>query len=418
MLKKRRTLLLLTVFLLPIMGFYPIDGYERTGIKRLKRLELIDDGEMKGKELDPGATLLLKDIKLHLPRVHRDSVAALFEVDEEMQKELNSFFPNLDESYSLTVMDITSGKPTRYARRQEDRQFQPGSVGKLAVVVGFFAELSKIYPYSFEKRVELMKNRSVRAGQWGVKDQHTVPFYDIEKERLVKRQVTTSDVFTLYEWIDHMLSVSNNGAAAIVWREAILMRVFGKKYPTLTDEEANEYFEKTKKSELTEIHLQVVNDPLRKLGIGEDEWRLGTLFTRGASGIIPPKGGSVGSPLGLMKFMVALERGVVVDYLSSLEIKRLMYLTDRRIRYASNKALDDAAVYFKSGSLYSCDRTTMPDCGKYRGNRMNYMNSVSIIERPDGTAYLVALMTNVLKRNSNSDHNRLAGKIDELVRGL
>ena len=418
MFRKLRTSLLLVIFLFTIMGFYPIDGYEKTGIKRLKRLELIEAGEMKGTQLDTGATLLMKDIKLHLPRVHRDSVARLFEVDEEMQKKLSAFFPRLDESYSLTVMDITPGKPTRYARRQEDRQFQPGSVGKLAVVVGFFAELSKVYPYSFERRVELMKNRSVRGGKWAVKDSHTVPIYDVEKKRLVKRKVKPSDIFTLYEWLDHMLSVSNNGAAAVVWREAILMRVFGKEYPTLTDEEANEYFEKTPRSELTEIHLQVVNDPLRKLGIGEDEWRLGTLFTRGASGIIPPKGGSVGSPLGLMKFMVALERGVVVDYLSSLEIKRLMYLTDRRIRYASNKTLDDAAVYFKSGSLYSCNRTTMPDCGKYRGNRMNYMNSVSIIERPDGTAYLVALMTNVLKRNSNYDHNRLAGKIDELVRGL
>ena len=418
MFRKLRTSLLLVIFLFTIMGFYPIDGYEKTGIKRLKRLELIEAGEMKGTQLDTGATLLMKDIKLHLPRVHRDSVARLFEVDEEMQKKLSAFFPRLDESYSLTVMDITPGKPTRYARRQEDRQFQPGSVGKLAVVVGFFAELSKVYPYSFERRVELMKNRSVRGGKWAVKDSHTVPIYDVEKKRLVKRKVKPSDIFTLYEWLDHMLSVSNNGAAAVVWREAILMRVFGKEYPTLTDEEANEYFEKTPRSELTEIHLQVVNDPLRKLGIGEDEWRLGTLFTRGASGIIPPKGGSVGSPLGLMKFMVALERGVVVDYLSSLEIKRLMYLTDRRIRYASNKTLDAAAVYFKSGSLYSCNRTTMPDCGKYRGNRMNYMNSVSIIERPDGTAYLVALMTNVLKRNSNYDHNRLAGKIDELVRGL
>ncbi len=417
MLRKLRTLLLLTIFLCPIMGFYPIDGYERTGIKRLKRLELLEE-DKKAKELDSGATLLTKDIKLHLPRVHRDSVAGLFEVDKEMQEKLSAFFPRLDESYSLTVMDITPGKPTRYATRQEDRQFQPGSVGKLAVVVGFFAELSKIYPYSFERRVALMKNRSVRGGKWAVKDSHTVPIYDIEKKKLVKRRVGTSDVFTLYEWLDHMLSVSNNGAAAVVWREAILMRVFGKAYPTLTDEEANDYFDKTKRSELTEIHLQVVNDPLRKLGIGEEEWRLGTLFTRGATGIVPPKGGSVGSPLGLMKFMVALERGVVVDYLSSLEIKRLMYLTDRRIRYASNKTLDEAAVYFKSGSLYSCNRTTMPDCGKYRGNRMNYMNSVSIIERPDGTAYLVALMTNVLKRNSNSDHNRLAGKIDEMVRGL
>jgi len=29
------------------MSYYPIDGYERTGIKRLKRLELIKSGELK-----------------------------------------------------------------------------------------------------------------------------------------------------------------------------------------------------------------------------------------------------------------------------------------------------------------------------------------------------------------------------------
>jgi hypothetical protein len=142
------------------------------------------------------------------------------------------------------------------------------------------------------------------------------------------------------------------------------------------------------------------------------------MFTRGASGIIPGKGGSTGSPLGMMKFLVALERGVIVDYQSSLEIKRLMYMTDRRIRYASNKALADAAVYFKSGSLYKCDRTTMPDCGKYMGNVTNFMNSVAIIEQPDGTTYMAVLMTNVLKKNSNIDHNVLAGRIDAIVRAL
>ena len=397
---------------------YPIDGYELTGIKRLKRLQLIQDGTISARELIPGALKSIKDIKLHLPTVHRDQVDSLFTPDPELQKKLSALFPRLDESYSITVMDITKGRAPRYARRQEDRQFQPGSVGKLAVAVGFFNGLSKIYPHSFEKRQELMRNRSVLAGQWGVYDHHTVPFFNIETNKLVKRKVTTSDVFTLYEWVDHMLSVSNNGAAAIVWREAMLMHVFGKDYPTLTQEQADKYFEDTPRSELMDLQLVVVNDPLRELGIGHDEWRLGTLFTRGASGIIPGKGGSTGSPLGLMKFLVALERGVVVDYESSLEIKRLMYMTDRRIRYGSNRALKEAALYFKSGSLYSCDPNRPGNCGKYRGNSKNFMNSVAIVEQPDGTTYIVALMTNVLSRNSNIDHNVLAGKVDAIVREL
>ncbi|MEM6965160.1 MAG: serine hydrolase [Bacteroidota bacterium] len=413
---KRRIIIVLLLLSFGWMGFYPIDGYEETGIKRLKRLQLIEEDKLEGKKLIKGATKSISDIRLKMPTLEEHQRDSLFVKDPTLQKKLNALFPNLHESYSIAVMDITWGRPARYAARQEQREFQPGSVGKLAVAVGLFNELAKLYPDSFRSRVALLRDRSVKAGQWGIRDEHTVPFFDLETQKLTKRQVVPSDVFTLYEWVDHMLSVSNNGAASIVWREAILMNAFGQDYLTLTQAHADEYFKNTPKTILMDKQLEVVNEPLRKLGIEPDEWRLGTMFTRGASGIIPGKGGSTGSPLGLMKFLVALERGVVVDYFSSLEIKRLMYMTDRRIRYAANKSLDDAAVYFKSGSLYSCDRSTMPDCGKYRGNVKNFMNSVAIVEQPDGTTYLVALMTNVLRKNSNTDHNALAAKIDALVR--
>ena len=84
-----------------------------------------------------------------------------------------------------------------------------------------------------------------------------------------------------------------------------------------------------------------------------------------------------------MKFLVKLEQGKVVDEESSLEMKRLMYMTDRSIRYAQAPVLKDAAVYFKSGSLYKCDRSQGEDCGKYMGNVDNFMNSVTIVEHPD-----------------------------------
>lgn len=396
---------------------YPIDGYLFTGIRRLLRLELIQKGEIKDNTPIKGAQKSINDIKLNLHgNAKGDSLERLPEVDPQLQKSMNNLFPNLHESYSITLLDITEGKPIRYAKRQEKRGFQPGSVGKLAVIGGLFCELENLFPEDFENRRNLLKNRMVRGGKWAVYDEHTVPFYDPETKKFFKRQVNENDIFSLYEWADHTLSVSNNGAASIVWREAILMRVFGQKYLTLTFEESENYFKTTPKSELAEIAVSVVNDPLRDLGITEDEWRLGQMFTRGATAYIPGKGGSLGTPEGLMKWMVALERGDVTDPQSSLEIKRLMYMTDRRIRYAANAALKDAAVYFKSGSLYKCDRTTMPDCGKYMGNVQNFMNSVAIIEHEDGTTYLVALMTNVLKKNSNIDHNALASSIDKLVR--
>ncbi|MEZ4982425.1 MAG: hypothetical protein R2769_12750 [Saprospiraceae bacterium] len=86
----------------------------------------------------------------------------------------------------------------------------------------------------------MLKNRVVKGGPWAVYDSHTVPFYYPETGKFVKRQVTEKDTFTLYEWVDHMLSVSNNGAASVVC-EALLMRVFGQKYLTLTEEEANAF---------------------------------------------------------------------------------------------------------------------------------------------------------------------------------
>lgn len=419
-LKKVLSPLLLCGILLATASFtYPIDGYLLTGIRRLLRLERVEKGEIKETTypLPAGAKKLVADIHLNLLHTpYGDSLQSVPAPDPALQKGLNAMFPGLNESYSVTLMDITPGRTPRYAERQPARGFQPGSVGKLAVITGLFCELDNIYPNSFESRQELLKTKIVRAGKWALYDEHTVPFYDPESGKLVKRQVQLNDVFSLYEWADHMLSVSNNGAASVVWREALLMRVFGADYPTLTEETATAYFDTIPKAELSEIARSVVNDPLRDLGISEEEWRLGLMFTRGASDYVPGKGGSIGTPRGLMKWLLALERGAIVDSTSSLEIKRLMYMTDRRIRYASSSSLKEAAVYFKSGSLYKCQEEEGFACGKYMGNVFNYMNSVAIVEHPDSTVYLVALMSNVLRKNSNSDHSALSARIDRLVR--
>ncbi len=411
---------LLPIFLLALLTFpiaataYPIDGFLISGIRRLVYLQLVLEGKIKATPPIPGAQKSVADIRLHLTDQVRDTLLPVS--DPAFQKEIDRLFPNLNESYSIAVLDITPGRPQRYAHRKGDRGFQPGSVGKLAVVTAFMTEIQKIYPNSFAERQELMRNKEIRAGKWALYDEHTVPFFNPTTQKYFKRTVQEGDIFTLYEWVDHMLSVSNNGAASVVWREAILMRVFGEKYPCLDDSEAEAYFAATPKSELSDLAVQVVNEPLRKLHISEDEWRLGLLFTRGASNIIPGKGGSIGTPNGLMKFLIALEEGAIVDSLSSLEIKRLMYMTDRRIRYAASTALKEAAVYFKSGSLYKCDPSLETGCGKYMGNVFNYMNSVAIVEHPDSTTYLVTLMSNVLRRNSANDHFALASSIDRIVR--
>lgn len=395
---------------------YPIDGYAYTNIRRLKYLQLVKDGELKGTQPIAGAMKSVEDIRLHLTGQVGNSLINIPTPDPGLQKAISDLFPRLSENYSLALLDITPGRPMRYANWKETNGYQPGSVGKLAVLLGFFTELAKIYPDSFSLRQNLLCSKEVRGGNWVMSDEHTVTIFNTQTQALKRRTVQPGDIFLLYEWLDYMMSVSNNGAAVVCWREAILMRAFGKEYPGITETQAEEYFNITPKSELADIANAVVNEPLRVLGIGEEEWRLGTMFTRGGSNRIPPKGGSLGTSLGLLKFLIMLERGLAVDAESSLEMKKLFYMTDRRIRYAASPALKEAAVYFKSGSLYKCRPEEGYSCAKYKGNVDNFMNSVAIVEHPDSTTYFVVLMSNVLRKNSASDHMALATAIDKKIR--
>ncbi|WP_299150811.1 serine hydrolase [uncultured Dokdonia sp.] len=392
---------------------YPIDGYDTTGIKRLYRLQKMEMDSIANKRIPNGAYLKLEDIKLNLLSRKRDSLGAILVEDNDFARKIARITPG--GNYSLAVLDMTNPDSLKYAAHRENVGYQPGSVGKIAVLNGFFTELAEVYPDNFELRTGLMCNKRVKARYWGTGDHHTIPVYDIDSDKLTKRQVVASDEFSLYEWADHMVSVSNNGAASVLYRETMLLDAFGRKYADLTEEEAENYFVETDRDSLTSQANRVVNQPLRDLGITEDDWRLGGMFTRPAGKYVGREGGSIGTPKGLMKFLVALEQGNVIDEESSLEMKRLLYMTDRRIRYAHSNRLDDAAVYFKSGSFYKCDREKNPNCSDYAGNVFNYMNSVIIVEQPNGKKYIVCLMTNVLNKNSAGAHMYLASSIDKVV---
>ena len=405
--------LLLFVFNSESIVSYPFDGYDSTGIRRLARLKLVIEGKLKGTIPPSGGLKLSQDIKLNLLGGRGDSLQFFPKDDPQLLKKIDGLFPNRDESYSLTLLDITPGKPIRFASRKMERRFMPGSVGKLAIVAGLFTELQRLFPNDEDKRQNLLKTRMITADRWIISDHHEVPIFDLETSKFSVREIKLGDTFSLYEWTDHMLSASANSAASTVWKELILMRAFGSRYPVSYEEE-QQYFNKTPKKELSEIALSIVNDPLREIGIDQKDWQLGSFFTRTGKNIVPA-GGSYGNPKGLLQFLVALERGKIVDEWSSLEIKRLMYMTAKRIRYASAPALQKAAIYFKSGSQYRCKEEEGFKCGKYMGNVENYMNSVAIVEQPDGRIYMVALMSNILKQNSAVEHQTLATYIDRII---
>jgi hypothetical protein len=394
---------------------YPIDGYERTGIRRLLHLERVQNGTIEGDLPPEGARQSIDDIRLHLTGA--DSLDTVPPPNEALQRRLRRLFADRDDSYGITVFDITPGAPLRYAELRPHNRYQPGSVGKLAIATGFFSELRRLHPNRPTQRRMLLKEHMVQAGDWIVSDHHTIPIFDPETNEYTRRQPRPSDVFSLYEWLDFMLSPSSNAAASVVWKEATLMRAFGEDYPVSAEREQR-FFEETSADSLGRIASHVVHEPLSEADISRDLWRLGSFFTHTASRRIDVPGGSLGTPKGLMRWMLRLEQGRIVDRWSSLELKRLIYMTGRRIRYASAPTLRDDAVYFKSGSLYSCEEEEGFTCEPYTGNRYNFMNSTAIVETGDGRVYMVAMMSNVLRVNSAVEHQSLATFIERIVADL
>jgi len=407
--------LALTALLLPgLLSAYPIDGYPQTGIRRLLRLERIAAGKIPGRLPPPGGRLPLSEVRLNLMDPAGQAMESFPPSDPALQKRLDALFPDRDASYAVAVLDITPGRPPRYASRKADRAYSPGSVGKLAIAAGLFRELKRLFPEDPEKRRELLRTRRVTADRFIHSDHHNVPVYDPDTGAYASRPIREGDVFSLYEWTDHMLSASANAAASTVWKEAMLMRQFGAAYPPNPEQE-KAFFEKTPRNDLRDMAMSVVNDPLREAGIPQAAWQLGSFFTSAGKRIVPPGGKSYATPEGLLTYLKNLEQGRIVDGWSSLEIKRLMYMTAWRIRYASSPALSGAAVYFKSGSQYRCKPEPEFQCAKYMGNVENYMNSVVIVEHPGGARYMVALMSNVLRKNSAVEHQSLATFIDRIL---
>jgi hypothetical protein len=195
------------------------------------------------------------------------------------------------------------------------------------------------------------------------------------------------------------------------------LRRFGRDYP-VTDRSANDFITNAPREELRELLVAALQEPMRRNGLDLDKFRQGSFFTGRGNQRVPVGTSSHGTSREILRFSVLMEQGKLIDTFSSREIKRLLYNTERRIRYASSPALRDAAVYFKSGSLYQC--APEPDfvCKKYHGNKLNLMNSLAIVEsnaRDRRLFYIVALMSNVLRKNSAVDHQTLATQIHQLI---
>lgn len=395
---------------------YPLDGYETTGIRRLLGYRLAIDKKIQSSvALPAGGFLNSADVKLRLRGINDTfDINSKTPEDAYLKAGLQRIFGGRDPSYSIAILDITHPGSPKYASLKADEKRIPGSVGKLFVATGLFGALKKIRPGSGEERAKFLRDTVIPADSFVHRDGKTVPLYNAGDPTIGRRRVETGDKFNLWEWLDHMMSVSSNAAGSTVWQQAAMMRHFGAKYPPPEAERAA-FLKTTPRNELSDLALETLEAPLREAGLDTNKIRLGTFFTRNASSAIPGRG-SYATPNELMRWLIKMEQGKLVDEWSSLEIKRLLYFSRPRYRYASSPRLNKAAVFFKSGSLFECEPEPGFTCKQYQGNKTNLMHSVAVVES-EGKVYLVTMMSNVLRINSAVEHQTIAGEIEKLIQG-
>ena len=423
--------LLFVPLLLPaaVTYAYPLDGDRHTGITRLEGYRLVQAGKITGlrqekdillktEPLEKGALLKTAQTDIRL-QAHPD--LTLPAVDAQFQKEVLAWLGKNKDRYTLSVLDLTQPDQPRYTEHHAGRQITPGSVGKLVVAAALFQVLADVYPDDISARQQILRNSMIIADSFIRYDGHNVPIWNAKRRRLLHRPLQEGDTANLWSYLDWMLSASSNAAASMVMKQILLLRQFGKRYP-VTESEANAFYRETSKARLGKLLAETMQRGVNGSGLNPKKLRQGKFFTREGKRRVPGLR-SFATTRELMRFLLHLEQGKVVDTFSSREIKRLMYITQKRIRYASHPALNNAAIYFKSGSLYGCRPEPDYECEKYMGNTLNQLNSVASIESPAGAPattqkklfYLVVVSSNVLKENSAVAHQTLALRLQRLI---
>jgi hypothetical protein len=389
---------------------YPLDGYEETGIRRVEGARLANEGLAEGGKQPAGAMLTTEQVDLRL--LNRKDFN-LPEVDPAFTAKIEALLGSNADRYGVAVLDLTDPENPRYAEHRGNAKQNVGSVGKLLVALGLFQALADTWPDDLERRKEVLRDSLMTADDFSHSDHHTIRIFDVENRTLVRRPIQDGDQGSLWEYLDWMLSVSSNSAAAMVMRDAMMLKHFGKDYP-VSEEEIRKFYSETPGAELTRLFQQTFWEPVTRNGLPLDQIRQGSFFTAQGKRNVNGGGNSYGTARTLMEFMVLMEEGRLVDEWSSRQMKRLLYMTERRIRYASSPELSDAGVYFKSGSLYKCQKEEGFKCTPYHGNVMNYMNSVAIVEQEiDGVQlhYIVIVISNILRQNSAVDHQKMGTEI-------
>jgi hypothetical protein len=394
-------------------GSYPLDGYEYTGIARLEAYRLAMEGKVRAPKQPAGALLPTREVDLRLQAKVDFEVPA---ADAEFAAQVQTFLGDEADRYAVAVLDLTNTEQPRYAEHRSTARANPGSVGKILIALGIFQALADVYPDNVDARLSILRNTMVTADEFIQTDHHVVPVWQPGDSRVRYPKIQVGDQASLWTYLDWMLSASSNAAASMVTKHLMLLVQYGPAYP-VSETEAQQFFKATPKKELAALLARALQDPVVRNGLDLEQLRQGSFFTWKGKRLVPGAT-SHATPRELLRWMIKLEQGRLVDAFSSRELKRLLYMTQRRIRYASAPALAKAAVYFKSGSLYKCKPEPDFECKKYHGNVTNMLNSVAIIEAPAADRqlyYMVVVMSNVLRKNSAVVHQTLATRIHRML---
>jgi hypothetical protein len=404
---------LLGVTIAATCGAYPLDGYAYTGIARVEAYRLAMEGKVRAPRQPPGALLPMDQVDIRL------AARSDFEIplsDTEFAAQVKNLLGDEADRYAVAVLDLSDFEQPRYAEHRSTARANPGSVGKILIAQGLFQALADVYPDSIAARLDILRHTVITADEFIQSDHHVVPVWQPGDARVRYPKIQIGDQASLYTYLDWMLSASSNAAASMVLKHLMLLVHFGAAYP-VSETEAQQFFKDASKKELAALLARALQDPVTRSGLDLEQLRQGSFFTRKGKQLVPGTT-SYATPQELMRWLIKLEQGTLVDAFSSREIKRLLYMTQRRIRYASAPALADSAVYFKSGSLYKCKSEPGFECKKYHGNVINMLNSVAIIEAPADRRqlyYMVVVMSNVLRKNSAVVHQTLATRIHRML---
>lgn len=360
---------------------YPLYGSDDRAIRRLEADRLIHAGVVGGRQKLPGELLSIGQVATRLG-AHR--TLGLPRADSELSTRIKALLGERARHYAIAVLDLSVPDQPVYAAHEADEIRGLGSIGKVIAAAALFQALADIYPENLRQRLAVLRETTVTVGELAVGDPHKIRWWEPTTHTLTRRVLEAGDQASLWEYLDWMLSASSNAAANVVMQQAMLLNHFGPDYSGSSSQAAT-LFTQTSTEYLDQLFERTFVHPLERHGLSARDFRQGKFFGRRLRELVPGSP-SHASARGVLMFLLRLEQGLIVDSFSSTEIKRLLYVTERRVRYAASPALRESAVYFKSGSLYACEPEEGYDCRQFVGNKLNLMNSMAVVESPAGEA--------------------------------